>query len=199
MIALSLAAPRRNEFGELDGVLIDGPKRELYVLDHKSSGLDVVQYIRTLPLAAQTLLYPRLADVLCAGTDLHVSGIIYNVIRTPTIRCCKTDDNDLDKYATRVEKWYEDNADTMMAQTIIRPSPELQKLSEIRIKNAAEYCTAVPFLQDFPATGGSACNAYNSLCQYIGLCAVDTALWPEQLARYDRDWRDDEPKTGESK
>jgi hypothetical protein len=187
------------EAGALDAVLIDEPKRELYVLDHKTSGRDLVQYIRTLPLAAQTLLYPRLADTLCAGTDLKVAGIIYNVIRTPTIRCCKTDDNDLDKYAARVEKWYGDNLDTVMAQTIIRPSPELQALSARRLMHAADYCKWQPTLEDFPATGGSACQAYNSLCPYIGLCTIDTALWPEQLERYDRDWRDDEPNTGELK
>ena len=184
------------EAGTLDGVLIDEPKHALYVLDHKTCGRDIVQYIRTLPLAAQTLLYPRLACMFCGGSDPKVAGIIYNVIRTPTIRCCKTDDNDLDKYAERVEKWYEDNLDTVMAQTIIRPSSELKVLSAQRLANAARYCTAPPLLENFPATGGTACNAYNSLCQFIGLCTVDTALWPEQLERYDRDWRDDESKTG---
>jgi hypothetical protein len=188
------------EAGILDGVLLDESNRAVYVLDHKTCGKDIVQYIRTLPLAAQTLLYPRLAQVFCVGTDLQVAGIIYNVIRTPTIRCCKTDDNDLDKYAARVEKWYEDNMDTVMAQTIIRPSPELKVLSTQRLERAHHYCTALPLLENFPATGGSACNAYNSLCSYIGLCTVDTALWPEQLGRFDRDWRDDESKTkGETK
>jgi hypothetical protein len=190
-----MRAPRPggfNEAGALDVVLIDEPKRELYVLDHKTSGQDIVRYIRTLPLAAQTLLYPRLAETLCAGTDLKVAGIIYNVIRTPGIRCCKTDDFDLDKYAARVEKWYEDNFDTVMAQTIIRLSPELQLLSARRLYRAADYCDLPPSLENFPATGGSACNAYNSLCPFIGLCTLDTALWPEQLERFDRDWRDDE-------
>jgi hypothetical protein len=185
--------------GTLDAVLVDESKRDLYVLDHKTCGRDVVQYTRTLPLAAQTLLYPQLADSLGAGyAGLRVAGIIYNVIRTPTIRCCKTDDNDLDKYAARVEKWYEDNMDTVMAQTIIRPSPELKVLSTQRLERAAGYCTAPPLLENFPATGGTACNAYNSLCQYIGLCTLDTALWPEQLERFDRDFRDDESKTGEA-
>ncbi len=173
------------EAGTLDAVLFDESKRIEYVLDHKTCGRDIVQYIRTLPLAAQTLLYPRLAET---------ATIIYNVIRTPTIRCCKTDDNDLDKYAARVEKWYEDNPDTTMAQTIIRPSPELKVLSTQRLDNAARYCTALPLLENFPATGGTACNAYNSLCQFIGLCTLDTALWPEQLERFDRDWRDDKPQ-----
>jgi hypothetical protein len=193
------------EAGALDGVLIDEPKRELYVLDHKTSGRDVVQYIRTLPLAAQTLLYLRLAQALRyqpkpspLAPELKVAGIIYNVIRTPTIRCCKTDDNDLDKYAARVEQWYEDNFDTVMAQTIICPSPELKVLSTQRLDNAHRYCSAPPMLENFPACGGTACNAYNSLCQFIGLCTTDTSLWPEQLERYDRDWRDDESKTGET-
>lgn len=179
-----------SEAGTLDGVLLDESNGALYILDHKTCGKDIVQYIRTLPLAAQTLLYPRL---------VRVAGIIYNVIRTPTIRCCKTDDNDLDKYAARVEKWYEDNMDTVMAQTIIRPSPELKVLSTQRLDNATRYCTTPPLLENFPATGGSACQAYNSLCSFIGLCTLDTALWPEQLERFDRDWRDDESKTGEAK
>ena len=187
------------EAGALDGILIDKPKNALYVLDHKTTGKDVVQYIRTLPLAAQTLLYPRLADSLCVQTDLHVAGIIYNVIRTPGIRCCKTDDFDLDKYAARVEKWYEDNFNTVMAQTVICPSPELQVLSTQRLNCAAHYCTAPPRLKNFPATGGTACTAYNSLCQFIGLCTLDTALWPEQLERFDRDWRDDECKPASDK
>jgi hypothetical protein len=185
-----------SEAGALDAVLIDEPKRNLYVLDHKTSGRDGVQYIRTLPLAAQTLLYPRLAATLCAETDLQIAGIIYNVIRTPTIRCCKTDDNDLDKYAARVEQWYEDNLDTTMAQTIICPSPELKILSVQRHERAAGYCTAPPLLENFPACGGAACHAYNSLCAYIGLCTLDTSLWPEQLARFDKDFRDDEPTVG---
>lgn len=185
---------------KLDVVLIDEPKRTLYALDHKSSGLDVVQYIRTLPLAAQTLLYPRLAETLCAGTDLRVAGIIYNVIRTPTIRMKKEYGGSLDKYCEAVDKWYqgEHNFEAVMAQTIICPSPELKVLSTQRLDNAARYCTAPPLLDNFPATGGSACQAYNSLCQFIGLCTRDTALWPEQLERFDRDWRDDESKTGET-
>ncbi len=185
---------------KLDAVLIDEPKRSLYVLDHKSSGLDIVQYIRTLPLAAQTLLYPRLADILCIGTDLRVAGIIYNVIRTPTIRMKKEYGGSLDKYCEAVDKWYqgEHNFEAVMAQTIIRPSPELKVLSTQRLDNAARYCTAPPLLENFPATGGTACNAYNSLCSFIGLCTCDTALWPEQLERYDRDWRDDELKAGKN-
>ncbi len=185
---------------KLDAVLIDEPKRKLYVLDHKSSGMDVVQYIRTLPLAAQTLLYPRLAETLCAGTDLQVAGIIYNVIRTPTIRMKKEYGGSLDKYCEAVDKWYqgEHNFEAVMAQTIIRPSPELKVLSTQRLDNAARYCTKPPLLENFPATGGSACQAYNSLCQFIGLCTTDTSLWPEQLERFDRDWRDDEPKAGEN-
>lgn len=192
---------------KLDAVVIDEPKRKLYVLDHKSSGLDIVQYIRTLPLAAQTLLYPQLAEVLCDEAVAHspyaavtVAGIIYNVIRTPTIRMKKEYGGSLDKYCEAVDKWYqgEHNFEAVMAQTIIRPSPELKVLSAQRLDNAARYCTAPPLLENFPATGGSACQAYNSLCSYIGLCTCDTALWPEQLERFDRDWRDDEPKTGEN-
>jgi hypothetical protein len=188
------------EAGTLDGVLIDEPKRSLYVLDHKSSGLDIVQYIRTLPLAAQTLLYPRLARMFCGSGDLKVAGIIYNVIRTPTIRMKKEYGGSIDKYCEAVDKWYrgEHNFEAVMAQTIIRPSPELKVLSTQRLDNAARYCTAPPLLENFPATGGTACNAYNSLCQFIGLCTTDTSLWPEQLERYDRDWRDDESKTGET-
>jgi len=176
--------------GTLDGILLDESKRELYVLDHKTCGRDIVQYIRTLPLATQTLLYPQLADAVHSH-GLRVAGIVYNVIHTPTIRCCKTDDNDLDKYAKRVEQWYADNFNTVMAQTIIRPSPELEVLSTQRLNCAIHYCTAPPKLKNFPAFGGPACNAYNSLCPYINLCTIDTALWPEQLERYDRDWRDD--------
>lgn len=185
---------------KLDVVLIDEPKRSLYVLDHKSSGRDVVQSVRTLPLAAQTLLYPRLAETLCAGTDLQVAGIIYNVIRTPTIRMKKEYGGSIDKYCEAVDEWYrgEHNFEAVMAQTIIRPSPELKVLSTQRLERAAGYCTAPPLLENFPATGGAACNAYNSLCSFIGLCPLDTALWPEQLERYDRDFRDDESKTGET-
>jgi hypothetical protein len=187
------------EAGTLDGVLAVEGNKKLFVLDHKTCGRDIVQYIRTLPLAAQTLLYPRLATAAFSEVDLRIAGIIYNVIRTPTIRCCKTDDNDLDKYAARVEQWYEDNFDTTMAQTIIRPSSELKVLSTQRLDNAHRYCSAPPMLENFPATGGTACNAYNSLCQFIGLCTCDTALWPEQLERFDRDWRDNESKAGEIK
>lgn len=184
--------------GELDGVLIDESKRDLYVLDHKTCGKDIVQYIRMLPLTAQTLLYPPLAETSCAGyAGLRVAGIIYNVIRTPTIRMKKEYGGSIDKYCEAVEEWYqgEHNFDAVMAQTIIRPSPELKMLSTQRLERALEYCTAPPMLENFPACGGAACTAYNSLCQFIGLCAIDTALWPEQLERYDRDWRNDESKT----
>lgn len=187
-----------NAAGDLDGVLIDKPKHKLYVLDHKTSGVDIVQYIRTLPLAAQTLLYPQLADILCAGTDLQIGGIIYNVIRTPTIRCCKTDDFDLDKYAARVVKEYTKKFDTVLAQTVISPSPELKLLSTRRLQRAANYCTGSAHVERYSATGGSACHAYNSLCPYIGLCTTDISLWPEQLERFDRDFRDVKSETGEN-
>lgn len=180
------------EAGTLDAVLVDESKGELYVQDHKTCGVDIVQYIRTLPMAAQTLLYPRLAESLCVDSNLRVLGIVYNVIRTPTIRCCKTDDNDLDKYAERVEKWYADNIGTVVAQTVIRPSPELRALSHARLHTARAYCGEYPNLELFAARGGAPCQAYNSLCPFIGLCTSDTALWPEQLAHFNRYWRGDE-------
>jgi hypothetical protein len=188
------------EAGTLDVVLAVEANKKLFVLDHKTCGKDVVQYIRTLPLAAQTLLYPWLARIFCAGTDLRVAGIIYNVIRTPTIRMKKEYGGSIDKYCEAVEEWYqgEHNFDAVMAQTIIKPSPELKMLSTQRYERAADYCVAPPLLENFPATGGAACTAYNALCQFIGLCTRD--MWPEQLERFDRDWRDDESKTkGENK
>lgn len=190
--------------GQLDAVVLDETRNELYVLDHKTTGIDPVQYARTLPLTAQTALYPRLLHArvepdlgIPEEGPLTIAGIIYNIIRTPTIRCCKTDDFNLDRYAERVEKWYEDNPQTTMIQTVIRPSAELRRLSEPRLARGRDACTALPVLENFPATGGTACTAYNSVCPFMGLCTRDTAGWPEELKRYDREFRDEQETNNE--
>lgn len=172
--------------GTLDAIAADDAHGETWVVDHKTCGWDLVQYARTLPLSAQSLLYPSLARSMG-----QVAGICYNIIRTPTIRCCKTDGFDLTRYAARVEKWYEENPDETMLRTFIRPSREVVELSKPRLDNARRACVSLPVLSNFPATGGSACQSYNTLCPYLGLCTRDTAGWPEELKRYDYDWRDE--------
>lgn len=176
--------------GTLDAVASDDAHGETWVVDHKTCGWDPVQYARTLPLSAQSLLYPSLARSMG-----QVSGICYNIIRTPTIRCCKTDGFDLTRYAERVEKWYEENPDDTMLRTFIRPSKEMLELSIPRLDRARAACISLPVLANFAATGGSACQSYNTLCPYIGLCTRDTAGWPEELKRYGRDWRDETDDT----
>lgn len=184
------------EAGTLDLVAVDGKnEHDAYVVDHKTCGWDPVQYARTLPLSAQTLVYPRLLAAFLLEkqhTLLRPVGICYNIIRTPAIRCCKTDDYNLTKYAKRVEEWYEENANDAMLRTFIRPSLELVRLSEARLDRARAGTVALPILSNFPATGGSACQAYNALCPFLGLCTRDTAGWPEELKRFSREWRDEQ-------
>jgi hypothetical protein len=181
-----------NGSGTLDAIAVDDAHGETWVVDHKTCGWDLVQYARTLPLSAQSLLYPSLARGMGP-----VVGICYNVIKTPTIRCCKTDGFDLTRYAARVEKWYEENENETMLRTFIHPSQELVKFSQPRLDRARSACVSLPVLSNFAATGGSACQSYNTLCPYIGLCTRDTAGWSEELKRYDRDWRDENDATGD--
>lgn len=185
-----------DEAGTLDVIVKDESHGECWVVDHKTCSWDLANYARTLPLSSQALIYPRLATRMEGLQDLRVAGICFNIIKTPTIRCCKTDNFDLTQYAERVEKWYEENPNATMLRTFIRPSPEITKLSRTRLDNAARACVSLPVLESFPATGGSACQAYNTLCPYLGLCTRDTAGWPEELKRYDHDWRDEPDEPG---
>lgn len=185
-----------DEAGTLDVIVEDVSHGECWIVDHKTCGWNLAQYARTLSLSAQALLYPRLAPRVDRLQDLRVAGICFNIIKTPTIRCCKTDGFDLSRYAERVEKWYEDNPNDTMLRTYIRPSAEITTLSRPRLDNAAKACVSLPVLESFPATGGSACQAYNTLCPYIGLCTRDTAGWPEELKRYTHDWRDEQDESG---
>ena len=185
-----------DEAGTLDVIVEDAAHGECWIVDHKTSSWNLADYARTLPLSAQSLLYPRLASRMDELQDLRVAGICFNIIKTPAIRCCRTDGFDLSRYADRVEKWYEENPDDTMLRTYIRPSAELTKLSQPRLDNAATACVSLSVLESFPATGGSACQAYNTLCPYLGLCTRDTAGWPEELKRYDHDWRDEQDESG---
>ena len=181
--------------GTVDVIARDPKTDEHWVLDHKTCGWDIVKYIRTLPLSSQALLYPLLAKLIVSYlAQPKLAGICFCVIKTPTIRCCGTDGNDIDRFATRLIKWYEDNANTVMARTFIRPGQEITKFSGKRLDTAAAACVSLPVVENFPATGGSACQAYNSLCPFIGLCTRDTAAWPRELERFDRDWRYEEKK-----
>lgn len=182
--------------GTLDAIGLDEARGEYWIVDHKTTGISPEIYTRTLPLTAQTLMYPELLRAAGRVIDHPVAGICYNIIRTPTIRCSREDSYDLGQYAARVERWYED-APNMCLRTFIRPSLELVKLSKPRLDNALDACVRLPVLENFPATGGSACTAYRSVCPFTNLCTRDTALWPEQLERYDRDWRDDTNETGD--
>jgi len=186
--AIEVSVSSDDGAGTLDAVAVDDAHGETWVVDHKTCGWDLTQYVRTLPLSAQSLLYPLLARRMG-----KIAGICYNIIKTPTIRCCKTDGFDLTRYAERVEHWYKENENETMLRTFIRPSRELVILSQPRLDNVERACILLPVLSNFPATGGSACQSYNTLCPYMGLCTRDTAGWPEELNRYDRAWRDEEP------
>jgi len=183
------------EDGRLDCVVVDR-NNHTYVLDHKTCSWNLTQYARTLPLSAQTLIYPRLLTRFLVGLPgCQASGICYCIIKTPSIRCSRVDDFSLAKYAKRVEEWYEENPNDTMLRTFIRPSHELIKLSVGRLAAAHHAAVRVPNVADFPGTGGSACQAYNTLCPYLSLCTTDTARWPQELARFDRSWRDDPEET----
>lgn len=161
-----------------------------WIIDHKTHGRDLAGYAATLPLAPQTIMYPGLLKA--AGFTGKVLGIVYNIIKTPTIHCCKTDDWDVNKYAQRVERWYEDQPESLL-RTRITVGPEQAKLHAVRIDRGRKACTSLPVVADFPATGGAACSQYNSTCPFLPLCTSDTVTWRDTIERlYDKDWRDDE-------
>lgn len=183
--------------GTLDAVSADG-----WVIDHKTHSRDLAAYAATLPLAPQSILYPSLANFGMkrssqAGNWRMMRGIIYNIIKTPTIKCCKTDDFDINKYAARVEQWYQNNADTML-RTTITMGPEQIKLHNRRIRLGMDGCVSLPIIEEFPATGGTACSQYNSTCPFLPLCTSDTVTWKSTIERlYDKQWRDNSPKDEE--
>ena len=193
--AVELKLPSGGKAGTLDAIGLDEKRGEYWIVDHKSCGIDAALYARTLPLTAQTLIYPRLLDEASRIIDKPVVGICYNIIRTPTIRCSREDGYDLEKYAKRVEEVWYPNTPNACLRTFIRPSAELVELSKPRLDRALAASVSLPVLSNFPATGGSACTAYRSVCPFLDLCTRDTALWPDVLARYDRDWRDEQDET----
>lgn len=193
-IEVDVENPDEGTAGTLDAIMADR-RGDIWVVDHKTCGWDPKSYARTLSLAPQSIMYPRLLEhhLQLQGTPVRVRGIHYNIIRTPTIRCCGTDDHNPARYAERVERWYEDNDSNLLA-TLITMGPEHRSLHSKRVDSAQSACVSSPSLHDFPATGGSACQAYNTLCPFIELCTTDTATWPTRVQKFDTDWRDEKSK-----
>lgn len=160
-----------------------------WIIDHKTHSRDLAAYAATLSLAPQTIMYPNL--LRSSGITGKVLGIIYNIIKTPTITCCKTDDYDVNKYAARVEKWYEDQSDAMLRSTITL-GKEQATLHAHRVAAGRTACVAPPVIPAFHATGGAACSQYNATCPFLPLCTSDTVTWKNTIERcYDKQWRDD--------
>jgi hypothetical protein len=175
-------------YGKFDCEGLEDETGDRWIIDHKSCSKSPVEYASTLEITPQTLLYRKLGDEFRKKPPV---GIVYNIIQTPSIKCCKTDEFNFDKYVKRVQEWYAKNEDTMF-RARIRLSAQGYTNGMKRIAQARDKAKALPILDNFQQHGGAACRAYNKTCSFLDICTSDVVTWPSKLARFDRDWREEE-------
>ncbi len=156
----------------------------LWVNDHKSTGSAPVDVVAALRFDIQPQIYRLAAQALYC--ERRVAGVIHNVVATPTIKCCKKDDNDPAKYNLRVRnEWYSEQEKMAQHDPAKRPSvrskvvfgdmpirPSLMKLAqEVCVRSHGQ-----PQLRLYPECGNNytCCGVGGGKpCPYLLLCQRD--------------------------
>ena len=189
--------------GTIDKLLLDEKDGNIWIRDHKSTGLPLAVLFGGLAWSVQARIYRILAtdyikqhrELGCDG--LVVKGFILDGIITPGIKLCKTDTKNAkewkcsveDAYLRRVKVWYrtyevkaemdgKQNAKAVDSKAILFTEP----LIPYELRNALEKMRILAGHPILPAyyhrdVTRSACFAYQKQCIYHDLCETDPNQW----------------------
>ena len=182
--------------GTIDKLVQDIQSGNIWIRDHKSTGLSLATIFGGFSWSTQGRMYRILAvDYLIkTGQDpnwalKHVKGFILDGIMKPGIKLCKKDNKNSElwgcsvekAYLRRVKEWYDEKEDgAFRSQSIIFNEPlyppelvkELVKMQELGSRgNDPELYTRDP--------SRFHCFLYDSQCIYHDLCSTPKINWEE--------------------
>ena len=189
--------------GTIDKLILDEKDGNLWIRDHKSTGLPLAVLFGGLAWSVQARIYRILAtdyikqhrELGCDG--LVVKGFILDGIITPGIKLCKTDTKNAkewkcsveDAYLRRVKDWYRTyevkaelegkrNTKAIDSKAILFTEP----LIPYELRNALEKMRILEGHPIHPTyyhrdVTRSACFAYERQCIYHDLCETDPNQW----------------------
>lgn len=175
--------------GTLDKLVQDTRNGNIWIRDHKSTGMNSLDVIFAgFTWSTQSRIYRILATDICRPPVVgKVKGFILDGIMKPGIKCCGKDDKNAaawrcsveEAYLRRVKEWYEEK-DAIRSQSIVFNEPlyppelvkELLKMQELgnRDNNPDAY-TRDPSRYH--------CYLYDTQCIYHDLCSAPKSRWEE--------------------
>lgn len=182
--------------GMIDKLIQDTRKGDIWIRDHKSTGMKTLDVIFAgFPWSTQARLYRILADDYMKShkseteaTD-KIMGFILDGILKPGIKLCGKDEKNSkvwncsveDAYLRRVKEWYaEKDEGAILSKSIVYNEPlyppellyELKKMQALSKRpNNPEMYTRDP--------SRFHCYLYESQCIYYDLCSSPTSRWSE--------------------
>ena len=179
--------------GTIDRLLQDTRNGNIWIRDHKSTGLKTLDVIFAgFPWSTQARIYRILAEDYCVEKytiKATVIGFILDGIMKPGIKLCGKDEKNSkvwnclaeDAYLRRVKEWYaEKETGAIKSQAIIFNEPlypsELMR-DLLRMKALGERPNKPELYNRDPSRFH--CMLYDSKCIYSDLCESPMTRWPE--------------------
>ena len=174
--------------GTIDKVVHDTRGTDVWIRDHKSTGMKTLDVIFAgFPWSPQARIYRILA--YDRFPDNAIMGFILDGIMKPGIKLCGKDEKNSkvwncsveDAYLRRVKEWYsEKDTDAIKSQAIMfnEPlySPEL--IDELLKMKQLGSLANTPFAYNRDPSRFH-CYLYDSACIYLDLCESPMTRWPE--------------------
>ena len=178
--------------GTIDKLVVDTRNGDIWIRDHKSTGLKTLDVIFAgFPWSPQARMYRILASDYCSKNPNagDVKGFILDGIMKPGIKLCGKDEKNSkvwncsveDAYLRRVKEWYgEKETDAIKSKAIMFNEPlySLELIYELEIMKALSELPNNPraYHQD---PSRFHCYLYDSPCIYLDLCESPMSAWPE--------------------
>ena len=179
--------------GIVDWVVKDTRNGSYWIRDTKSTSRSFESITTGFKFSIPCRFYRILAEI---GTPWghEVKGFILDMLATPSIRMCGTDEKAaaklgctvLEAYIGRVKEWYEKEGEKSIASVGIAFN---ESTYNREIVMALAYMQRLWGLPPDPSCFArdqtkSMCYAYERMCPYYGLCSSDTATWPAQIEQF---------------
>jgi hypothetical protein len=174
--------------GTIDKVVHDTRGLDVWIRDHKSTGLKTLDVIFAgFPWSPQARMYRILAKD--RYPDNKITGFILDGIMKPGIKLCGKDDKNSkvwncsieDAYLRRVKEWYsEKDTDAIKSQAIMFNEPLYPKEFTdelLKMKQLGSLANDLILYNRDPSRFH--CFLYDSPCIYLDLCESPMSRWPE--------------------
>ena len=183
--------------GTIDKLLEDTRNGDIWIRDHKSTGMKTLDVIFAgFPWSTQARIYRILtvAYLVKTGQDPkwaveHTKGFILDGIMKPGIKLCGKDEKNSkvwncsveDAYLRRVKEWYaEKDTDAIKSQAIMFNEPlyPVELINELLVMQDLGNRINDPGAYNRDPSRFH-CYLYDSPCIYLDLCEAPMSRWPE--------------------